>query len=746
MILKKILYGFVVAAGAMGVASCQDDISKPESAYEVPQATLKANTTIMEVKEKFWKNETPYCEEIPVKENGEHYIISGRVISSDREGNVFKCVYLRDETGALPISINTYNLWLTYRVGQEIVVDLTGMYIGRYSGLLQLGYPKWKASANNYEPTFMAVEFFEEHKQLNGLPEPSKVEPILVPSIDELNANRALNNGEFLRKWQGQLVRINNVHFKNADGKTTLCAEYHSSGENQPLVDASGAELNVRTSGYASFWNTVLPEGSGDVVGMLGYFYSNEKTSPWQLVLIDIDGLMNFGNPTLPEGTEKNPWSVDRAIEMQRNGETPIGWTEGYIVGTVAPEVETITSADQIQWGASATLQNTVVIGATPETKDLNACLVMSLPQGSRMREYVALATHPENLGKKLAVLGTLDKYMGAYGIVGNTGSAADFRLEGVDVPDDNNPVNPPSGIPDGSGTKDSPYNPDQMLALGAPSAAQANVYVKGYIVGFVPGKSISEAAFALPATSQTNILISSKLDGNSSSTVVPVQLPAGAVREALNLQDNPENFGKMVTLCGSFEKYFGVAGLKAVSSYEIEGGGSGGGETPTPPSGQTIFSATFASGQETFTIENITLGTGMSYVWNFDDRYSCMKASAFVGGSNHAAEARLVSPEIDLSAVSGAVLTYDQACKFFASLDNAKKMAACEVSVDGGASWTQLVAPGLKDYDSWTFASSGSIDLKAYAGKKIKICFHYTSTDAVAGTWEVKNVKVTSN
>jgi len=497
MILKKLLYGAVAFAAAMGVASCQDDIAKPASAYEVPKATLQANTTIMEVKEKFWKNETPYCEEIPVKENGEHYIISGRVISADREGNVFKCLYLRDETAAIPISINTYNLWLTYRVGQEIVLDLTGMYIGRYAGLLQLGFPKWKDSANNFEPTFMAPEFFDEHRQLNGLPEPSKVEPLLIESIDMLNTNAALTNGEFLRQWQGQLVRINNVHFKNADGTATLCAEYHSSGENQPIVDANGSELNIRTSGYASFWNTVLPSGSGDVVGILGYYYSSASASPWQLVLIDVDGLMNFGNPTLPNGSEANPWSVDEGIEKINAGETPIGWTEGFIVGTVAPEVETVTSPDQIEWGATATLRNTVVIGATPDTRDLAACLIVPLPQGSRMREYVALADHPENLGKKLNVFGTLDKVMGVFGITGNNGSSTEFHLEGVDVPgDDPNPGVPSTGIPEGSGTEASPWNPSQMLAAGAPSAAVANTYVKGYIVGFLPDKSISEAKF----------------------------------------------------------------------------------------------------------------------------------------------------------------------------------------------------------------------------------------------------------
>ncbi len=744
--IKALLYGFVAFASAVGFSACQDDIKAPVEAGQVPQATLKANTTILEVKEKFWKNETPYCVEIPAKENGEHYIISGRVISSDYAGNVFKCLYLRDETGVLPMSINTYNLWLTYREGQEIVIDLTGMYIGRYSGLLQLGYPKWKASANTDEPTFMAPEFFAEHAQLNGMPQPSTVTPVLVESIDELNTNSAPTNGEFLRKWQGQLVRINNVKFTNADGKTTFCAEYHSSGENQEITDASGSALNVRTSGYSNFWNTPLPQGNGDIVGILGYYYTNERTSPWQLILVSADGLMNFGNPTLPEGSETNPWSVDAAIEKMAAGETSQGWTEGFIVGTVAPEVETVTSPDQIEWGADATLATTVVIGATPETKDLNSCLVIALPQGSKMREYVALANHPENLGKKLAVFGTLDKFMGTYGIIGNTGVAAEFRLEGVEVPGGDDPVTPDPGntIPDGDGTEASPYAANQLLAMGAPATAQPGVYVKGYIVGFIPDKSIDGAQFALPATSKTNIVIASTPDNPTSKTVLPIQLPAGTVRDALNLQDHPENFGKIVTLYGSYEKYFGTAGLKSVTAYDIEGGGSVEPQPPTP-SGQQIFAASFATGEDGFTTSDIKLGDGMTYCWKYDDRYSCMKASAFVGGSNQAADSRLISPEIDLTGVSGAQATFEQACKFFQSLDNAKTMISLEVSADNGTTWTALAAPDLKDYDSWTFAPSGAIDLTPYAGKKIRLAFHYTSTTTVAGTWEVKNLVVSS-
>ena len=109
---------------------------------------------------------------------------------------------------------------------------------------------------------------------------------------------------------------------------------------------------------------------------------------------------------------------------------------KGYIVGTVAPEVTAITDPTKdIEFGDRATLANTVVIGLTPESRDLSELMVIPLPQGSVMREYVALKDHPENLGKVLTVNGVMGKYLGTYGVTGNNGTAPEFTLEGVEVP-----------------------------------------------------------------------------------------------------------------------------------------------------------------------------------------------------------------------------------------------------------------------------------------------------------------------
>ena len=133
------------------------------------------------------------------------------------------------------------------------------------------------------------------------------------------------------------------------------------------------------------------------------------------------------------------------------------------------------------------------------------------------------------------------------------------------------------TGTPDVPDTPDTPSTSSKEAPLTAGQAMNASgqQYVKGYIVGYINGKSLGEeAVFGLPAAdeNQTNILIADNANENSTTNVVPVQLPAGDIRSALNLYANNGNLGKEVILYGSCEKYFGVGGLKSVTWAQING------------------------------------------------------------------------------------------------------------------------------------------------------------------------------
>lgn len=118
-------------------------------------------------------------------------------------------------------------------------------------------------------------------------------------------------------------------------------------------------------------------------------------------------------------------------------------------------------------------------------------------------------------------------------------------------------------------GTRDNPFD-----VATAKSAAQSKTgWVKGYVVGWVDGQTYSSGAtFSIPTEAQTEILLAATADETNASNCMPVQLPAGDIRNALELFANPSIYKKEVMLYGSFETYFGTGGLKNTSAAIING------------------------------------------------------------------------------------------------------------------------------------------------------------------------------
>ena len=155
-------------------------------------------------------------------------------------------------------------------------------------------------------------------------------------------------------------------------------------------------------------------------------------------------------------------------------------------------------------------------------------------------------------------------------------------------------------------------------------------------------------------------------------------------------------------------------------------------------------YKETFETGFGSFTTDDVTLGEGLSYVWKIDASYKCAKASAFVNKNNIASESWLVSPWINIPASETACnLYFDQAIsKYFGTVADE---ATVWVKVKDGA-WTQLSGityPEIADGKSFSSFETSTVDLASYIGKTIKVGFKYLSSDAAAGTWELRNVIV---
>lgn len=153
-------------------------------------------------------------------------------------------------------------------------------------------------------------------------------------------------------------------------------------------------------------------------------------------------------------------------------------------------------------------------------------------------------------------------------------------------------------------------------------------------------------------------------------------------------------------------------------------------------------YTETFETGIGSFTINDVNLSDGLTYVWKHDASYKYMKASAY-NKQNYASESWLVSPIIELSSAEVIrYLSFDQCIsKFFGTVS---EEATLWIREEGG-DWKQIgiTYPALKEGSNWSDFETQKVSLAGYEGKRFQIGFKYVSTSEAAGTWEIKNFSV---
>lgn len=95
-------------------------------------------------------------------------------------------------------------------------------------------------------------------------------------------------------------------------------------------------------------------------------------------------------------------------------------------------------------------------------------------------------------------------------------------------------------------------------------------VWVVGYIVGASTGSSINNFTSDLSLTPKTNIVMADNKNETDITKMIAVELPSGKLRDALNLNENPGNLNKKLSIKGNSESYYRTAGLKSPKEYEF--------------------------------------------------------------------------------------------------------------------------------------------------------------------------------
>ena len=283
--MKNIKYLLMLVLACSLFTGCMDDdwdtpnaeaLNKAYGNQEIAETNVITIGSLKEQYESVINASTNSYEQIT-----EDVQIKGRVVGNDIGGNIYNEVSIDDGTGAILICISQGGLFSYLPVGQEIVVDLKGLYIGGYGKQAEIGMPYTNAKGNSYVSRMSRV-LWNKHFKLTGVADASKV------LAEEFDLSKRTKE-EYFTANNGKLMTIKNVEFTNADGKTTFAPSEEKDAANsvnrglsqngKPIATSS---IVVRTSSYADFAAKQLPTGKLNITGV----FTRYRTT-WQILIRD---------------------------------------------------------------------------------------------------------------------------------------------------------------------------------------------------------------------------------------------------------------------------------------------------------------------------------------------------------------------------------------------------------------------------------------------------------------------------
>jgi len=226
--------------------------------------------TIAELKDKYSFALTEQTDTACIREDIQ---IKARVTGNDIGGNIYNQISVDDGTGGILICIAQGGLWGYLPVGQEILVNLKDLYIGTYGNQPQIGTP-YTSNSGYTSPSRMNRTLWQEHFRLLGTADISKVDTL------EFDLSK-IKDEEYMKENCGRLMIAKGVKLSQANGKRTFAPESDVEAGNAVNRSVNNStKLVVRTSTYADFAGTVMPEGKVDLIGIFTRYRDT-----WQILM-----------------------------------------------------------------------------------------------------------------------------------------------------------------------------------------------------------------------------------------------------------------------------------------------------------------------------------------------------------------------------------------------------------------------------------------------------------------------------
>lgn len=153
---------------------------------------LEPNITINELKKLYTAGQPYHIEK--------EYIIGGQVTTSDQAGNVYRSIYIQDQTGGIEVKIGKTGLYNEYKLGQWVYIKLEGLTLGAYEGMLQIGL---EDPTGEYETAYIDLQYIINQHVFKG-EIGSPVSPIILTDTDLMKEEN-----------MGKYVTLENLRYGN---------------------------------------------------------------------------------------------------------------------------------------------------------------------------------------------------------------------------------------------------------------------------------------------------------------------------------------------------------------------------------------------------------------------------------------------------------------------------------------------------------------------------------------------------
>lgn len=289
--MKYLKLALLALVAVFATTSCMDDDWKDPNSETSPYGNNSIQETnvvsIAELKNTYGPKQKDAINDTVRIADGTQ--IKGIVTGNDIEGNIYSQISIQDESDkpGIIISVAQGGLSGQLQIGQEVLINVGGLYYGTYRSQPQLGVAYHDSSKDQNYPSRISRADWQNRFKVIGKPNASKIK-VQVFSTNPDASKGELNVADLLDadvayKYAGCLVTLKGVEFAMGDGKTTLAPEDEGKTLGYGVTryfkgyDKTNKQIGIRTSCYAEFAANLVPQGVVDVTGVLSCYKSSAK-------------------------------------------------------------------------------------------------------------------------------------------------------------------------------------------------------------------------------------------------------------------------------------------------------------------------------------------------------------------------------------------------------------------------------------------------------------------------------------